>query len=68
MQDLKDYIEYQQLFKDDLVTIVRKVLNKVADNSGYDFEDSPEHNALSEYFNKFDLHKKMSKEEFERQK
>jgi len=63
--ELKDYQEYEQLFNDDLVVAVRNVLKKILDGQAYDLEDSPEHNALIEYFNKFALHKKITEKQFE---
>lgn len=65
MKDVKDYAEYKELFKDDLVVIVRKILQKIEDNAGFDLEDSPLHNELVRYFNKFGLHKKLTKKEME---
>ncbi len=64
MKDVKDYQEYLQLYKDDLVKIARKILDKVEDGDYHDFEDSNEHNKLIEYFNKFALHKKITEERF----
>lgn len=65
MKDVKDYADYTSLFKDDLVVAVRKVLKRLEDKGEYNFEDSPEHNALIRYFNKFGLHKKLTKKEVE---
>lgn len=62
--DLKNYQEYEELFNDDLVVAVRKALKKIENREIIDFEDSPEHNALIDYFNKFALHKKVNKSQF----
>lgn len=62
MKDIKDYKEYNELFKDDLVVSVRELLKKI--EYGFDIVDSPEHNKIIEYFNKFALHKKISEKEF----
>lgn len=64
MTEIKDYQEYEQLFNDDLVVAVRNVLTVIEDNKHYEIEDTPEHNALKEYFNKFLLHTKISEERF----
>lgn len=56
-----EYREYCQLFDDDLVCAVRKLLEKIEDDNGsHGIEDSEEHNALIRYFNKFALHKKIT--------
>lgn len=62
--DLKDYKEYQELFKDDLVVAVRKLLNRIEKDGEYNLEDSTEHNNLKRYFNKFALNKKITEEQF----
>lgn len=64
--ELKDYKEYQELFKDDLVVAVRNLLKKIEDGDAYDLEDSSEHNALVRYFNKFRLHKKLTSTQFDK--
>ncbi|MDO7847603.1 hypothetical protein Q5H92_14640 [Hymenobacter sp. M29] len=56
--------EYNTLFKDDLVVTIRKLLKKAEEHSSYTLEDGPEHGALVQYFNKFGLHKKLTKAEF----
>lgn len=70
--ELKDYKEYESLFKDDLVVAVRKVLQQIEDpkyvkaiDEYWTIEDSPEHNALITYFNKFGLHRKLTPKQFE---
>lgn len=63
--ELEDYEDYENLFKDDLVVAVRKVLAKIENDGEHEFEDSEEHNVLIEYFNKFGLHKKINKNKFE---
>lgn len=65
MKDVKDYKDYLSLFKDDLVVAVRKVLERIEDQGDMDFEDSKEHNALKEYFNKFGLHKELTPKQVE---
>lgn len=55
-----EYREYCQLFDDDLVCAVRKLLEKIEDDGSHEIEDSDEHNALIIYFNKFALHKKIT--------
>lgn len=64
MKDIKNYQEYEQLFKDDLVIAVRGVLEYIEDKGEHDFEDSNQHNGLIGYFNRFALHKKISEKEF----
>lgn len=64
MVTVMKYEDYQALFKSDLVVAVRKLLEKIDDQGDRDLEDSPEHNALKGYFNKYALHKKINKEEF----
>lgn len=59
-----NYEDYQALFKDDLVVAVRKLLERIEDKGDRELEDSPEHNGLNRYFNKYALHKKINKEEF----
>lgn len=66
MKDIKDYKEYEKLFNDELVVAVRKVLTRIENKGEFNFEDSDEHNALKNYFNKFALHKKISKPLFEK--
>lgn len=66
MKDVKDYQDYLSLFKDDLVVAVRKLLKKIEDKGVYELEDSPEHNALIKYFNKFGLHKKLTREQVDK--
>lgn len=63
--ELKDYEDYENLFKDDLVACVRKLLEKIANEGDDQLEDSDEHNDLIEYFNRFCLHRKVNKEKFE---
>lgn len=59
-----EYKEYKELFKDDLVVAVRKLLEKISNQGDENLEDSEEHNALISYFNKFALHKKVNEETF----
>lgn len=63
--DLKDYEDYNNLFKDDLVVAVRKLLKRIENSGDYELEDSEEHNELISYFNKFGLHKKVNKKTFQ---
>ena len=56
-----EYREYCQLFDDDLVCAVRKLLERIEDAGEHELEDSEEHGALIVYFNKFALHKKITK-------
>lgn len=63
MKDIKDYIEYKELYADDLVIAVRNLLRRIDNEGDYELEDSKEHNALKTYFNKFGLHKKLTKQE-----
>ncbi len=64
MEDIKDYAEYESYFKDDLVVAVRKLLKRIEDSGDMNLEDSKEHNALIRHFNKFALHKKITKSTF----
>jgi hypothetical protein len=63
--ELKDYEDYESMYKDDLVVAVRNLLKRIENKGDHDLEDSPEHNDLKQYFNWFGLHKKSSKEQFE---
>lgn len=63
--ELKDYTEYEKLFKDDLVVAVRNLLNRIDNKGDHELEDSSEHNDLKRYFNAFCLHKKIGKRQFE---
>lgn len=63
--ELKDYLDYESMFNDDLVFAVRKMLKRIENKGDQDFEDSAEHNALIGYFNHFGLHKKFGKKQFE---
>lgn len=65
MKDIKDYKDYESLFNDDLVVAVREVLQLIEDEGSYEIEDTEGHNKLKRYFNKFHLHKKITKQEFE---
>ncbi len=60
-----EYQEWKELFKDDLVVAVRKLLERIENKGDNDLEDSKEHNRLKGYFNTFYLHKKTTKEDFE---
>lgn len=64
MKDLKDYKEYIELFNDDLVLGVRKLLIKIENKDLNNLEDSFEHNYLKEYFNKFSLYKRLTEKDF----
>jgi len=64
MKDMKDYADYESYFKDDLVVAVRKLLKRIEDKGDLNLEDSEEHNALVRHFNRFALHKKISKSNF----
>jgi hypothetical protein len=73
MKDLKDYEEYESLYKDDLVVAVRKLLNAEEDLDIFgqiDYEQDPKqkmsdaYSLLMDYFNKFYLFKKLKKTEF----
>lgn len=68
MEDIKDYQEYEQLFNDDLVVAVRAILRRIDNGDAYNLQDEKEHNALVEYFNKFGLHRKLSKSQFQSRK
>ena len=61
---MKDYADYESYFKDDLVVAVRKLLKRIEDKGDMHLEDSNEHNSLIRHFNKFALHKKISKADF----
>ncbi len=65
MQGVKDYQDYESYYKDDLVVAVRKLLKRIEDKGDHELEDSNEHNTLIAHFNKFALHKKITKAEFE---
>lgn len=62
--ELKDYEEYENLFEDDLVVAVRKLLDKIIEEGTEELEDSDEHNDLIEYFNRFCLYRKVDKNKF----
>ena len=66
MVGIRDYIEYKELYADDLVVAVRNLLRRIEDKGDYELEDSKEHNALITYFNKFGLHKKLTKQEVDK--
>lgn len=63
-EEIKNYNEYEELFNNDLVIAVRNVLKKIEDGEVYDLQDSKEHNALIDYFNKFKLHTLINQKDF----
>ncbi len=64
MEGVNNFDDYKTLFNNELVVVVRGLLQRIEDMGGYDIEDSSEHNALIEYFNKFALHKEIDEEQF----
>lgn len=64
MENITTYKEYQDLYKDDLVKAVRKLLQRIEEKGDYELADSREHHSLIDYFNRFALHKKITKSQF----
>lgn len=75
MKDVKDYKEYESLYKDELVSLVREILDNIIDppyvkttGEYWTIEDSDVHCRLQRYFNRFGLNKKLTEKEFETRK
>ena len=64
MEGIKTYEEYEKLFNSPLVIAVRNVLEMIEDHQVHNLEDSPQHNELIRYFNKFGLHGKITEKQF----